>query len=38
MRKHGKKYRAAAEKIEEGRKYTLDEGVALSPSLTRPSS
>jgi large subunit ribosomal protein L1 len=28
MRKHGKKYRAAEEKIEEGRKYTLDEGVA----------
>jgi large subunit ribosomal protein L1 len=28
MKKHGKKYRVAAEKIEEGRKYTLDEGVA----------
>src|ERR687883_1346476 len=28
MRKHGKKYRAAAEKLEPGRKYTLDEGVA----------
>ena len=28
MRKHGKKYRAAAEKIEAGRKYTLEEGVA----------
>ena len=28
MRKHGKKYRAAAEKVEPGRKYTLDEGVA----------
>jgi large subunit ribosomal protein L1 len=28
MRKHGKKYRAAAEKIEVGRKYTLDEAVA----------
>jgi large subunit ribosomal protein L1 len=27
MRKHGKKYRAAAEKLEAGRKYTLDEGV-----------
>src|SRR3712207_927015 len=27
MRKHGKKYSAAAEKIEAGRKYTLDEGV-----------
>ncbi|MBD0373471.1 MAG: 50S ribosomal protein L1 [Pyrinomonadaceae bacterium] len=28
MRKHGKKYRAAAEKIEAGRKYTLEEGVS----------
>jgi len=28
MKKHGKKYRAAAEKIELGRKYNLDEGVA----------
>jgi large subunit ribosomal protein L1 len=28
MRRHGKKYREAAEKIEVGRKYTLDEGVA----------
>jgi large subunit ribosomal protein L1 len=28
MKKRGKKYRAALEKIEEGRKYTLDEGVA----------
>ncbi len=28
MRKHGKKYRAAAEKLEPGRKYTLEEGVA----------
>jgi large subunit ribosomal protein L1 len=28
MKKRGKKYRAAFEKIEEGRKYTLDEGVA----------
>jgi large subunit ribosomal protein L1 len=28
MAKHGKKYRAALEKIEEGRKYTLEEGVA----------
>jgi large subunit ribosomal protein L1 len=27
MRKHGKKYRAATEKIEVGRKFTLDEGV-----------
>ncbi|MFL6228467.1 MAG: 50S ribosomal protein L1 [Pyrinomonadaceae bacterium] len=28
MAAHGKKYRAALEKIEEGRKYTLDEGVS----------
>ena len=28
MKKHGKKYRAAAEKIEEGRKYNLEEGIA----------
>jgi large subunit ribosomal protein L1 len=28
MRKHGKKYRAALEKIELGRKYTLDEGIS----------
>src|SRR5215510_3533058 len=28
MKKHGKKYRAAAEKLEVGRKYNLDEGVA----------
>src|SRR5918998_4755901 len=28
MRKHGKKYRAAEEKVETGRKYTLEEGVA----------
>jgi large subunit ribosomal protein L1 len=27
MRKHGKKYRAALEKVEVGRKYTLEEGV-----------
>src|SRR5258708_31373575 len=27
MRKHGKKYRAAAEKIEDGRKYNLEEAV-----------
>jgi large subunit ribosomal protein L1 len=27
MKKHGKKYRAAAEKIEPGRKYNLEEGV-----------
>src|SRR5712691_11002722 len=28
MKKHGKKYKAAAEKIEPGRKHTLDEAVA----------
>jgi large subunit ribosomal protein L1 len=28
MRKHGKKFRAALEKIEAGRKYTLEDGVA----------
>jgi large subunit ribosomal protein L1 len=28
MKQHGKKYRAAAEKIEAGRKYDLDSGVA----------
>jgi large subunit ribosomal protein L1 len=28
VRKHGKKYRAAEEKIEAGRKYTLEDGVA----------
>jgi large subunit ribosomal protein L1 len=28
MKKHGKKYRAATEKIEEGRKYDLEGGVA----------
>ena len=28
MKTHGKKYRAAAEKIEDGRKYDLDSGVA----------
>jgi large subunit ribosomal protein L1 len=28
MAKHGKKYRAALEKIEEGRKYTLEDGMA----------
>src|SRR4026209_1315888 len=28
MKKHGKKYRAALEKIEEGRKYDLETGVA----------
>ncbi|MGB7923050.1 MAG: 50S ribosomal protein L1 [Pyrinomonadaceae bacterium] len=28
MKQHGKKYRAAAEKIEAGRKYTLGDGIA----------
>jgi len=28
MKKHGKKYRSAAEKIEDGRKYDLESGVA----------
>jgi large subunit ribosomal protein L1 len=28
MKKHGKKYRAAAEKLDPGRKYNLEEGVA----------
>jgi large subunit ribosomal protein L1 len=28
MKKHGKKFRAAQEKVEVGRKYTLEEGVA----------
>ena len=28
MRKHGKKFRAALEKIEVGRKYTLEEGIS----------
>ena len=28
MKKHGKKYRAAVEKVEDGRKYTLEDGVA----------
>jgi large subunit ribosomal protein L1 len=28
MKKHGKKYRAATEKVEPGRKYNLDEGIA----------
>jgi large subunit ribosomal protein L1 len=28
MKKHGKKYRAAADKLEAGRKYTLEEAVA----------
>src|SRR4051795_4230167 len=28
MRRHGKKYRAALEKIEAGRKYTLEDGIS----------
>ena len=32
MKKHGKKYRAALEKIEPGRKYNLEEA---SPKLKR---
>ncbi len=28
MKKHGKKFRAALEKVEVGRKYTLDEGIS----------
>ena len=27
MKKHGKKYRAALEKLEDGRKYTLEDAV-----------
>ena len=27
MKKHGKKYRAAVEKLDEGRKYSLDDAV-----------
>lgn len=34
MRKHGKKYRSAAEKIEPGRKYTLEEGVGLVKEIS----
>ena len=34
MKKHGKKYRAAAEKIEEGRKYNLEEGIAKLKEIT----
>jgi large subunit ribosomal protein L1 len=33
MRKHGKKYRAAAEKIEVDKKYTLDDAIALVREL-----
>jgi large subunit ribosomal protein L1 len=38
MAKHGKKYRAAAEKIEEGRKYTLDEGLAKLKEVVAASA
>jgi large subunit ribosomal protein L1 len=34
MSKHGKKYRAAEAKIEFGRKYTLDEGMALVKEIS----
>src|ERR671917_1431142 len=34
MRKHGKKYRAAEEKVEAGRKYTLEDGVAKVKEIT----
>src|SRR6476661_5184242 len=33
MKKHGKKYRAAAEKIEDGRKFDLDSGVSKVKEL-----
>src|SRR5438876_12150185 len=34
MKKHGKKYRAAAEKVEDGRKYSLDEAVKKLKEIT----
>ena len=34
MKKHGKKYRAAAEKVEEGRKYSLEEAVRKLKEIT----
>lgn len=34
MKKHGKKYRAALEKIEVGRKYTLEDGIAKVKEIT----
>jgi large subunit ribosomal protein L1 len=34
MRRHGKKYRAALEKLEPGRKYTLEEGVGLVKEIS----
>src|ERR671916_3446513 len=38
MATHGKKYRAALEKIEEGRKYTLDEGLAKVKEVSATSA
>jgi large subunit ribosomal protein L1 len=38
MPKHGKKYRAALEKIEPGRKYTLDEGLAKVKEVSATSA
>ncbi|HKP37261.1 MAG TPA: 50S ribosomal protein L1 [Pyrinomonadaceae bacterium] len=34
MKKHGKKYRAAAEKVEIGRKYSLEEAVKILKEIT----
>jgi large subunit ribosomal protein L1 len=34
MKKHGKKYRAAAEKVEDGRKYSLEEAVQKLKEIT----
>src|SRR5260370_29289023 len=34
MKKHGKKYRAAAEKIDDGRKYNLEEAVKKLKEIT----
>jgi len=34
MKKHGKKYRAAAEKIDAGRKYNLEEAVKKLKEIT----
>jgi large subunit ribosomal protein L1 len=38
MAKHGKKYRSALEKIEEGRKYTLDEALAKLKEMVAVSA
>ena len=38
MPKHGKKYRAALEKIEPGRKYTLEEGLAKVKEVSATSA